>query len=290
MLLGTDRADLPAAGGPVLSGSDRGATGGPALRLAGVSVVRDRTALLDAVDWAVGRDERWVVLGPNGSGKTTLLAVAGARLWPTRGLVEVLGQRLGRVDVRTLRARVALVSGSVVRQLRPALSAREVVVTGRYGELEPWWRAYGPDEWAEADDLLAAAGLGGPDGVAGRAFGVISEGERQQVLVARALMGRPELLLLDEPAAGLDLGARERLLARLGSLAADAAVPPLVLVTHHLEEIPPGITHGALVAQGRLLACGPVDEVLTAPGVSACFGVRVEVGRERGRWWSRAAG
>lgn len=301
MLLGTDRADLPTAGGPVLTSTgpgiagpggtdDPGRTDGLAVRLGGVSVLRDGRALLDGVDWAVGRAERWAVLGPNGSGKTTLLAVAGARLWPTRGTVEVLGQRLGRVDVRALRPRVALVSGSVVRQLRPGLTAREVVVTGRYGELEPWWRTYSPEEWADADALLTAAGLGGADGVAGRAFGVISEGERQQVLLARALMGRPELLLLDEPAAGLDLGARERLLTRLGALALDAAVPPVVLVTHHAEEIPPGITHAALVAGGRLAASGPVDEVLTGAAVSDCFGIRVEVGRAQGRWWSRATG
>ena len=137
--------------------------------------------------------------------------------------------------------------------------------------------------------MLGAAGLAGDGGVAGRPFGVISEGERQQVLLARALMGRPELLLLDEPAAGLDLGARERLLARLGDLAGDPAVPPLVLVTHHIEEIPPGITHAALVAGGRLLATGPIDEVLTDGAVSACFGVEVRVGRTEGRWWSRAA-
>jgi iron complex transport system ATP-binding protein len=260
------------------------------VRLGGVGVVREGRALLDGIDWAVGPGERWVVLGPNGSGKTTLLAVAGARLWPTRGTVEVLGRRLGRVDVRTLRGRVALVSGSVIRQLRPALSAREVVVTGRHGDLEPWWRTYSAGEWADAEDLLAVAGLGGPGGVGERTFGVISEGERQQVLLARALMGRPELLLLDEPAAGLDLGARERLLARLGALALDPDVPPLVLVTHHAEEIPPGVTHAALIADGSLTAAGPVDEVLTAEAVSSCFGLRVEVGQDQGRWWARATG
>jgi iron complex transport system ATP-binding protein len=263
---------------------------GPVLDLAGVRVVRDGRAILDEVTWTVGPGERWVVLGPNGSGKTTLLAVAGGRLWPTAGRVEILGRRLGRVDVRTLRPRVALVSGSVVRQLRPGATALEVVVSGRHGALETWWHDYAPEDWAEGERLLAQAGVGGPGGIGPRPFGVISEGERQQVLLARALMGRPELLLLDEPAAGLDLGARERLVARLGVLAADPATPPLVLVTHHTEEIPPGVTHAALVHRARLLAAGPVEAVLTSELVSAAFEVPVSVGRRDGRWWTRAAG
>jgi iron complex transport system ATP-binding protein len=259
-----------------------------AVSLADVAVVRDGRALLDGVDWEVRSGERWVVLGPNGSGKTTLLAVAGARLWPTRGTVEVLGSRLGQVDVRTLRSRVALVSGSVVRQLRGDLSAREVVVTGLTGALEPWWHRYSAEEWARAEQLLVEAGMGGADGVGDRSFAVISEGERQQVLLARALMSDPELLLLDEPAAGLDLGARERLVGRLAELAGRPDVPPLVLVTHHTEEIPPHMTHAALVRQGRLLARGPVAEVLTSEAVSACFGLPVTVGTDGARWWSRA--
>jgi len=258
------------------------------VRLEGVAVVRDGRALIEDVDWEVRPGERWAVLGPNGSGKTTLLQVAGARLWPTRGLVEVLGHRLGHVDVRRLRPRVALVSGSVVRQLRGDLSAREIVVTGTTGALEPWWHHYTADQWRAADDLLAQAGVGGPDGIGHRPFAVISEGERQQVLLARAIISRPELLLLDEPAAGLDLGARERLVRRLGDLAADPATPPVILVTHHTEEIPPGTTHAALVRRGRLVAQGPVAEVLTSEAVSECFATPVEVGGGEGRWWSRA--
>jgi iron complex transport system ATP-binding protein len=261
-----------------------------AVRLAGMSVISDGFAILDDVDWRVGHGERWVVLGPNGSGKTTLLAVAGARLWPSRGVVEVLGGRLGRVDVRELRARVALVSGSVVRQLRPGVTALEVVMTGLHGALEAWWHDYSDADRAEADRLLSQAGMGGPSGVGDRPFGVISEGERQQVLLARALIARPELLLLDEPAAGLDLGARERLLSRLDQLVADPSVPPLVQVTHHTEEIPRGMTHAALVSHGRLLAAGPIDDTLTSASVSECFGVSVTVGRDDGRWWSRASG
>ena len=159
--------------------------------------------ILRGIDWRVGGGERWVVLGPNGSGKTTLLQVAAARLWPTAGTVEVLGARLGEVDVRTLRPRVALVSGAVTRQLRADLPARDVVVSGRHGALETWWNRYTDEDWEKADGLLA---LGGVGDLGDRPFGVISEGERQQVLLARALMSDPELVLLDEPFAGLGPG------------------------------------------------------------------------------------
>jgi iron complex transport system ATP-binding protein len=273
----------------------------PVLRLRGVSVVRGGVPLLDGVDWEVAPGGRWVLLGPNGSGKTTLLQVAGARLLPSGGRAEVLGARLGRVDMRALRARVAMVSGALVRQLRPSLTAREVVVTGRDGSLDPHWRVVPADDWAAADRMLARLGLSGEDGHAGggggagrggrlgeRQFGVLSEGERQQVLIARALMGPAELVLLDEPAAGLDLGARERLVTRLGELAADPAVPALVLVTHHVEEIPPGFTHAALLRQGRMVAAGPLESVMVDEPVSACFGARVHVGRRNGRWWAQA--
>jgi iron complex transport system ATP-binding protein len=256
-----------------------------AIELHGVTVQREGVPVLRGIDWRVESGDRWVVLGPNGSGKTTLLQVAGARMWPTAGTVEVLGARLGAVDVRTLRPRVALVSGAVTRQLRADLVARDVVASGRHGALETWWNRYTAQDWEKADALLA---LGSVGDVGDRPFGVISEGERQQVLLARALMSDPELLLLDEPFAGLDLGARERLLFRLTALAADDANPPIVLVTHHCEEIPRGFTHGALVSGGRLVASGALPDVVTSAHVSACFGVAVTVGCTDGRWWSRA--
>ena len=209
------------------------------IRVDGVSVVRDGTALIEDITWEVRAGERWALLGPNGSGKTTLLRVVGSALWPTRGVVEILGERLGRVDMRVLRQRIATVSASISRSLRPELSALDVVLTGRYAVLETWWHEFSTDDRAEADRLLRRAGFGG-DSFDGRSFGLLSEGERQQVLLARALMGRPELLLMDEPAAGLDLGARERLVGQLSALADDPSVPALVLVTHHLEEIPAG--------------------------------------------------
>ncbi len=256
-----------------------------AIALHGVTVQRDGVPVLRGIDWRVALGERWVVLGPNGSGKTTLLQVAAARLWPTSGTVQVLGARLGEVDVRTLRPRVALVSGAVTRQLRVDLHARDVVVSGRHGALETWWNRYTAEDWEKADGLLALSGMGH---LGDRPFGVISEGERQQVLLARALMSDPELILLDEPFAGLDLGAREQLLVRLTALAADPGNPPIVLVTHHCEEIPPGFTHAGLVSGGALVAAGPLADVVTSACVSACFEVAVTVGCTDGRWWSRA--
>lgn len=256
-----------------------------AVELRGVTVRREGVPVLRDVNWRVATADRWVILGPNGSGKTTLLQVAGARLWPTAGTVEVLGARLGAVDVRTLRPRVALVSGAVTRQLRADLPARDVVMSGRHGALETWWNRYTQEDRDKADTLLE---LGGVGDVRERPFGVISEGERQQVLLARALVSDPELLLLDEPFAGLDLGARERLLVRLTALAADSGSPPIVLVTHHCEEIPPGFTHGGLISDGELVAAGRLSDVVTSARVSTCFEVPVTVGCTDGRWWSRA--
>ena len=281
--------DQPRAGSPgsssTASSSEVGHT--PVVRLVGVAVVRDGVALLDDITWSVGQGERWALLGPNGSGKTTLLRVVGAGLWPTRGAVEILGERLGRVDMRELRKRITVVSASVARTLRPAQPALDVVLTGRHAALETWWHEYTDDDRSRASALLTEAGFGG-DLFAQRAFGLLSEGERQQVLLARALMGNSELILMDEPAAGLDLGAREGLLARLAALAADSGVPPMILVTHHLEEIPPGVTHAALLRRGRLLVAGPVDDVLTDGSVSDAFGVSVVVEHRDGRWAARS--
>jgi iron complex transport system ATP-binding protein len=258
----------------------------PAVRLRAISVVRGGVAILDGVDWDVEQGQRWAVLGPNGSGKTTLLRVAGMRLLPTRGTVEVLGQTYGRCDARAVRQRVAFVSQNILRGLRPTLSAHEVVLTGRHAALETWWHRYDEDDHLQVRRLLDAAGLAA---ASDRPFGVLSEGERQQVLLARALMAEPELLLLDEPAAGLDLGARERLVAYLAALAADPGTPPLVLVTHHVEELPAGITHAVLISGGRLVAVGAVADILTTDAVSSCFGVDVTIERADGRWTARAA-
>jgi iron complex transport system ATP-binding protein len=255
------------------------------LALRGVTVRRDGRPILDSVDWEVRRGERWVILGPNGSGKTTLLAVAGGRLWPTAGTVEILGSRLGTVDLRALRSRVAFVSAAVAKELRPAQRVREVVASGKFEALETWWHHYADADWVEADRLLGATEVAS---LGERPFGVVSEGERQHVLLARALMGQPELLLLDEPAAGLDMGARERLLGVLASLARNPDGAPIVLVTHHTEEIPEGITHAVLVRDGRIDRAGAAEEILTSDAVSRCFSVPVVVRHEGARWWSQA--
>jgi iron complex transport system ATP-binding protein len=230
-------------------------------------------------------DERWVVLGPNGSGKTTLLQLVTGGLHPTSGTVDVLGHRLGRVDVRWLRTRIGLVSGSVTRLLRPGLSAADAVLTGRHAALETWWHDYTDADRARSRALLDAVGLGAG---ADRPFGVLSEGERQQVLLARAMMGEPELFVFDEPAAGLDLGARERLLARLEDLAADHGAAPVIFVTHHVEEIPASFSHVMLLRLGSVVAAGPLSEVLDDARLSATFDVKVRLHRVGGRFFAQA--
>jgi iron complex transport system ATP-binding protein len=258
----------------------------PALRFTGVDVVRGEATVLNDVDWVVAERERWAVLGPNGSGKTTMLQLASGYLHPTRGTVDILGYRLGRVDVRKLRERIGLVSAAVARMLVGRVSAQNVVMSARHAALEPWWHTYDVRDESRAKELLAAAGF---EAVADRPFGVLSEGERQQVLLARTLMAEPELLLFDEPAAGLDVGGRERLMSRLGRLADGLQAPPIVLVTHHVEEIPAGFTHLLLLREGRVVVAGPVREVLRADTLSECFGLALTLRGEAGRWSCQAA-
>jgi len=258
---------------------------GPTLRFESVGLRRGDRAVLVDITWSVDAHERWVILGPNGSGKTTLLQLATGHLHPSSGTVDILGERLGRVDVRHLRTRIGLVSGAVTRLLRPALTAQEVVVTGRHAALEPWWHDYTSDDHERARELLARGGLAE---AADRAFGVLSEGERQQVLLARAVMGNPELLVFDEPAAGLDLGARERLLRRMEEVALDPTSPPSVFVTHHVEEIPPGFGHALLLRNGRAIASGSVGTTIDDANLSETFGLPVTVEANEGRYTARA--
>lgn len=254
-----------------------------ALQLTNVGLVRDETVILHDVTWTVGDGERWIVLGANGSGKTSLVRIASLYLHPTSGSVEVLGERLGRVDVRRHRRRIGVVSASFADLLRPALTALDVVMTAKYAALEPWWHAYDDADHARALDLLDRLGCAG---LASQQFGTLSSGERQRVQLARTLMTDPGLLLLDEPNAGLDLGGREDLVRRLGALAADPDTPATVLVTHHVDEIPPGYGHVLLLRAGRVLAAGPIDEVLTADALSECFGLPVELERRGRRWFA----
>jgi iron complex transport system ATP-binding protein len=267
---------------PIPAPSDPAA---PALRFEGVDLDRVGNQVLHGIDLVVGAREWWMVLGPNGSGKTTMFQLASGYLHPTRGRVEILGHRLGRVDIRVLRERIGLVSAAVAKMLVPSLTAKEIVVSARHGALEPWWHRYSEDERSEASALLASAGF---SAIADRPFGVLSEGERQQVLLARSLMARPDLLLLDEPAAGLDVGGRERLVARLGQLTADPSSPPTVMITHHVEEIPIGASHVLLLREGQVVAAGPLHETLTDDALSATFGLGLRVGHAEGRWTCRA--
>jgi iron complex transport system ATP-binding protein len=261
-------------------------TGDLVIRMEGVTVRRGDTTLLAGVDWSVELDERWVVLGPNGAGKTTLLRLAAADLHPSKGAVDVLGERLGRVDVFELRTRIGLSSAALGLRVPAEEVVRDVVISAGYAVVGRWRERYDPADTARADDLLGALGL---RGLAARPYGTLSEGERKRALIARALMTDPELLLLDEPAAGLDLGGREDLVARLSTLANDADAPASVLVTHHVEEIPPGYSHGLLLRGGRVMAAGLLDDVLTDENLSVTFGLPLAVQRRRGRYtaWLR---
>ena len=259
----------------------------PVLQLGGVGVRRSGRWILSAIDWTVQAGERWVVVGPNGAGKTTLLAIAATYLWPTSGTVEVLGERIGRVDARELRRRVGYVSAALASKIDDDLTALQVVVSARDAALAPWWSRFEEDDRARARDCLARMGCGE---LAERSFGSLSSGERQRVQVARTIMTSPELLLLDEPAAGLDLGAREALVERLAALAAEPSPAAIVLVTHHLEEIPPGFGHAMLLADGRSVAAGPADSALTAATLSAAYGLALRLDADDGRYHARRAG
>jgi len=250
----------------------------------GVAVRRGATTLLDSVDWQVELDERWVVLGPNGAGKTTLLRLAGAELHPSSGVVEVLGERLGRTDVFELRPRIGFCSAALAGRIPGHELVRDLVVSAGYAVLGRWRESYQDVDTGRADRLLTAFGVAA---LAQRRFDTLSEGERKRVLIARSLMTDPELLLLDEPAAGLDLGGREDLVGLLGALALDPDSPALVLVTHHVEEIPPGFTHALLMRDGAVVAQGLLPEVLTADNLSATFGQPLVLERAGDRYFAR---
>jgi iron complex transport system ATP-binding protein len=255
------------------------------LQLVGVSVRRGEAVLLDAVDWTVEEDERWAVLGPNGAGKTTLLQVAAATMHPTSGTAYVFGEQLGSVDVFELRPRIGFASAAVAARIPAGERVIDVVVSAGYAVLGRWREAYGRSDLRRGRRLLDRFGVGD---LADRTYGTLSEGERKRVQIARSLMTDPELLLLDEPAAGMDLGGREDLLRRIGRLALDAEAPASVLVTHHVEEIPPGVTHALLLRGGRVVSSGLIRDVLTGPNLSATFGLDLTVQREAGRWFARA--
>jgi iron complex transport system ATP-binding protein len=256
------------------------------LHMTEVTVRRGPAVLLDAVHWNVDVDERWVILGPNGAGKTTLLQIAAGLLFPTSGRVHVLGERLGAVDVTELRPRIGLSSAALAGRVPPHERVLDVVVSAGYGVVGRWRERYDQMDFDRGRRLLTAMGIAP---LAERTYGTLSEGERKRTLAARALMADPELLLLDEPAAGLDLGGREDLLARLATLAVDPAAPTTVLVTHHVEEIPPAFTHVLLLRAGKVVAAGPLESTLTAEALSATFGASLILQTRGERYFAFAA-
>ncbi|HEX5190765.1 MAG TPA: ATP-binding cassette domain-containing protein [Streptosporangiaceae bacterium] len=256
------------------------------LYLRGVGVCRDRSMLIRDVDWTVRDDESWVIVGPNGAGKTTLLQVAAGLVPPTEGLAEVLGEPVQDADPQDLRSRVGISSAAVAEQVPRGEKVIDLVMTAGYGLLGRGGEEYDSFDVARAVDLLDAVGCAH---LIRRRFGTLSEGERKRVQIARSLMADPELLLLDEPAAGLDLGGREEVLRRIAGLVAMPGSPVMVLVTHHVEEVPPGFTHAMLMRRGTVLAAGPVEQVLTARNLSRCFGVPLVVERRASRWMAHAA-
>jgi iron complex transport system ATP-binding protein len=259
---------------------------GVVARLDGVTVRRGGVTLVRDVHWTVRAEERWVVLGANGAGKTTLLQVAAGSLRPSAGAVELLGEPLDDADLDDLQPRIGWASAALADRLPATERVLDVVLTASYASVRR-----GREHYADVDDrrgreLLAQLGC---RALVERRFGTLSEGERKRVQLARALMTDPELLLLDEPAAGLDLGGREALMRTLSRLAADPLAPTTVLVSHHVEEVPAGFTHGLLVREGRTVAAGPLADVMTSPNLSACFGLPLRVHRHGGRYTARAA-
>jgi iron complex transport system ATP-binding protein len=254
--------------------------------MTGVDVVRGQTHLLRGVDWTVEADHRWVVLGPNGAGKTTLLQLAAAQMHPTRGEVRLLGETLGAVDVFELRPRIGLTSAALAQRIMPAEKTGDIVVSAGYAVIGRGRERYDVHDLTRAGMLMQQWGIAD---YAHRPFGTLSEGERKRTQIARALMPDPELLLLDEPGAGLDLGGREDLVARLSDLARYHYAPARVLVTHHVEEIPPGYNHAMLLRGGEVVAAGPADDVLTDEALSETFGLALSLSRSNGRFTARRA-
>jgi len=255
-------------------------------QLTGVALRRGTSTLLDAVNLRIDDGDRWVIIGPNGAGKTTLLSLLAAQSYPSAGTVTLLGETLGRVDVFELRPRIGLASPAIVARVPSHERVRDVVLSAAYGIVGRWRETYDRQDLERANALLDAWQVGH---LADRTFGTLSDGERKRVEVARALMSDPELLLLDEPSGGLDLAGRERLVARLARLCQDPAAPTSVLVTHHLEEIPLGITHAMLLNHGRVVAVGPLEEALTADNLSVTYEMPLRLSHEDGRWFARNA-
>jgi iron complex transport system ATP-binding protein len=256
------------------------------LQLSDVSVVRDGNPILQSLNWTVDSDQRWVILGPNGAGKTTVLQIAAALIHPTSGRADILDNTLGSVDVFELRPRIGFASTAMAKRIPQTESVLDVVMTAAYSVTGRWREDYEELDIRRAQRVLAEWKLGALED---RKFGALSDGEQKRVQIARAVMTDPELLLLDEPAASLDLGAREELLQLLGGFASSESSPAIIMVTHHVEEIPTGFSHALLLSDGEIAAAGLIDDVVTAENLSAAFGLELNVGKENGRFAARAA-
>lgn len=268
------------------TGSSSNSVDQPALlQLAGVTVERDNKQLVADIDWSVKPGQHWVVIGHNGCGKTTLVRLASFYLHPTRGLVRVMGDGLGTCDIRTLRGRIPVISSATERLFRPTIDAVDLVMCAKFGALEPWWHTY---TTVDRDAALGCLSQTGAEGIAERPFGTLSSGERQRVMWARALMADAPIMLLDEPASGLDFGARERLLADLDAMFAARPEMGSVFVTHHVEEIPRSATHLLAMSAGRIVAAGPIATTLTPETLSTAVGIDCTITMIDGRYFARA--
>lgn len=255
------------------------------VHMSGVTVRRGTSLLISDVDWVVAEGERWVVLGPNGAGKSTLLQIAATRIHPTRGVAVILDEYLGLTDVFDLRPRIGVVGTGMASAIPAKESVFNAVITASWAVTGRWNEDYDSFDVERARQLLAQWGI---EHLAERTFGTLSDGERKRTQIARSLMTDPELLLLDEPTAGLDLGAREQLLSRLSHMAADPGAPATILVTHHVEEIPAGTTHALIMSGGSVLAGGPLRDVLTSQILTAAYATPLVVEERAGRWSARA--
>lgn len=255
------------------------------VELVDVSIVRGGSTLLNKVSWTIDESDRWVVIGPNGAGKTTLLQVLSANMHPSSGMASILDEVLGAVDVFELRPRIGVTSAALADRVPRSEAVGNVVVSAAYAVLGRWNEGYDASDFARAGELMAQLRIGH---LGKRTFGTLSEGERKRVQIARALMTDPELLLLDEPAAGLDLTGRESLVDTISAIISQQWAPATVLVTHHLEEIPPGMTHALLLKQGEVVAAGPIGEVLTDELMSRTFDLPLQITQADGRWTARA--
>lgn len=256
------------------------------LQFSDVCVVRDGNPILESVSWTVDSADRWVILGPNGAGKTTLLQLAAAQMHPSSGTVQILDEGLGRADVFDLRPRIGFASSALARKVPRDERVIDVVLTAAYSVTGRWNESYDEVDIKRAQRVLAEWKL---THLEGRRFGDLSDGEQKRVQIARSMMTDPELLLLDEPAASLDVGAREELIGLLGGFASADSSPAIIMVTHHVEEIPQGFSHAMLLSSGRIKAAGVIDEVVTSENLSDAFGLPLTVSHENHRFTARAA-